>query len=126
MAAIFTSSDGKQHHYVKRDRSPVSERESVAFGVADAKGRAVGMWRRVDLVQLQVLDERPELGGEIREVGAPLTWYEGRALSTRDGASFGSADVLVKCESAEQANAELDRRIERARKIALRKFGGAK
>jgi hypothetical protein len=69
--------------------------------------------------------QRTEWGGfrcRLLDTDHPTEWFEASGLSTRNGQGFGSADVRVKAPTLESALAELDARIERARKVAVRKF----
>lgn len=48
---------------------------------------------------------------------------EGRAWTLRNGTPFGSVTIAVKGATREEVAAELDKRIERSRKLAVKKFG---
>lgn len=75
---IFTRTDGKQYHYVKRyAREVIEPRAVIDFGVRDQKARRVGMSRNISHVTVVLREQRPEL----------------------------------------------DKRIERSRKLAVKKFG---
>lgn len=121
---IFTRTDGKQYHYVERYASEVIEpRAVIDFGVRDQKARRVGMSRNINHVTVVLREQRPELGGLIYPIGDPLTYFEGRAWTLRNGTLFGSGTIVVKGATREEVAAELDKRIERSRKLAVKKFG---
>lgn len=118
------------YHLVQSwDSTEVVARTVVDFGLKDAKGRAVGMSRRATHQVVKFHEQEPakgQWGGyECRMLPAdhPAEWFEVRGISTRNGAGFGSADVCVKAPTLEAALAEFDARVERARKLAARKFG---
>lgn len=116
---IFTRTDGKQYHYVKRyAREVIEPRAVIDFGVRDQKARRVGMSRNISHVTVVLREQRPELGGLIYQIGDPLTYFEGRAWTL-----FGSGTIVVKGATREEVAAELDKRIERSRKLAVKKFG---
>jgi hypothetical protein len=122
MPAIFTCATGKTYNYVTSPTVQVAQAASVVeFGVQDSKGRAVGMSRVVTFESRSILEEATGRGGWIWPVGAPLQRFAGRAISTRDGKTFGSADVRVYGSTEAEVAAELDKRIERARLAAVKK-----
>lgn len=121
---IFTRTDGKQYHYVKRFAHEVIEpRAEIDFGVRDQKARRVGMSRSIVHVTVTLREQRPELCGPIYQIGDPLTYFVGRAWTLRNGTLFGSGAIVVKGATREEVAAELDKRIERSRKLAVKKFG---
>lgn len=121
MHATFIS-EGKVYNYVESQTDRIVQaREIVDFGVKDSKGRAVGMMRRINHETRTLRAERPLNGGWIWPVGAPLERFAGFACSTRDNSCFGSADIRVYGATEAEVAAELDKRIERARRIALKK-----
>jgi hypothetical protein len=120
----FNTPDGSSYHYVSKiDRTVIEPRAVVDFGVRDAKGRAVGMLRRVDHEAVTLAEQKPAGGcAMLHRVGAPLARFVGTAISTRNGSAFGSATVSVWAQTPADCAAQLDARIERARKLAARKF----
>lgn len=128
---IFTRTDGKQYHYIKRYAHEVIEpRAEIDFGVRDQKARRVGASRSIIHVTVVLREQRPELCGLIHHpigliypIGDPLTYFEGRAWTLRDGVPFGGSTIEVKGATREEVAAELDKRIERSRKLAVKKFG---
>lgn len=121
---IFTRTDGKQYRYIKRYAHEVIEpRAEIDFCVRDQKARRVGMSRSIIHVTVVLREQRPELCGLIYPIGDPLTYFEGRAWTLRDGVPFGGSTIEVKGATHEEVAAELDKRIERSRKLAVKKFG---
>jgi hypothetical protein len=111
-----------QYNYVKSfDSTTVQVARVVDFGVADSKGRAVGM-RRFIAFEARTLHEVAPTGGcGLWPVGAPLQRFAGVAISTRNGVPFGSAEVRVFGSTETEVAAELDARIEKARRLAVKK-----
>jgi len=96
---------------------PISE-NLHDFGVVDAKGRKVGM-----IVWASESDRVPAREGHIYNTVYPLgRLFTIRANSTRDGKPFGSATIWVADPDLGVAVKEINARIERARKVAVRKF----
>lgn len=125
----FTSTyDKTVYNYVdKWTRETVVARTVVDFGVVDKKNRAVGMSRFIQRQVITLLTTEPSeddllRGHSLWRVGKPTDFFSGHAMSTRNGDGFGSAEVYVTGASLEEVAAELDKRIERARKIAVKKF----
>lgn len=120
-AALFVSVSGERYWRVKRHTTQVRKSEEIDFGVRDAKGRAVGMWRRWDFVSFEFRTD--DSGGELLKEGSHLNRFEGYAQATRDGKSFGGSWIHILGESEEALVAELEKRIEQARRLAVKKFG---
>lgn len=124
----FTSrwDEGKVWHYVDAIKSEeVEARTVVDFGLVDAKGRKVGMSRAIrrEVVTLRTTTPGPADSCRLHAVGAPLSYFVGFAYTLRNGQCFGSGCIRVEGTSPEYVAAELNRRIERSRKLAARKFG---
>lgn len=119
-AALFVSVSGERYWRVKRHTTRVRLNEQIDFGVRDAKGRAVGMWRRWDFVSFELGTD----SGELLKEGSHLNRFEGYAQATRDGKSFGGSWIHILGESEEALVAELEKRIGQARRLAVKKFGG--
>lgn len=112
---IFTCTDGKQYHYIKRYAHEVIEpRAEIDFGVRDQKARHVGMSRSINHVTVVLHEQRPELCGLVYPIGDPLTYFKGQAWTLRDGVPFGGNTIEVTGATREEVAAELDKRIERA------------
>ena len=88
------------------------------FGVVDAKGRSVGM-----LVTATEFDCVPAVEGRYCRTVFPLGHMHCFcAISTRNNKPFGSATIYVHDQDKGVALEEINARIERARKVAVRKF----
>lgn len=107
------------------DTTVVSPQGVIPFNVVDAKGRAVGMWRRIEHHKVKLATEKParDSGYLIRDASAPTSYFEGTACSTRNEATFGSAMIVVRGATLAEVEVELDKRIYRARAAAVKKFG---
>lgn len=123
--ATYTFQSGATYNYVENTRfDQVEPYTIVDFGLVDKKGRAIGMNRSVSRREVTLRKTAPQNGfGTMHEVGRPLVEFVGRAQQTRNTAPYGGASVVVYAETAEACIAELDARIERARKAAQRKWG---
>lgn len=89
------------------------------FGVVDAKGRKVGVivWGRES-------DHIPAREGHGHYTIFPLgRLFTIRSNSTRDGKIFGGATAMVADQDFDVAVKEINACIDRARKVAVRKFG---
>jgi hypothetical protein len=116
---------GSDWNYVATEKTtPVEGHDVVDFRVVDQKGRAVGMSRAITYTELTLCTEKPESPWpRIREVGKPTKFFTGRAHQTRNGKQYGGSFVVVFGETREACACELDKRIERARKAAAKKWG---
>lgn len=122
MFATFTSQDGIAYNYVATCNSTVVQAcTQVDFGTADTKGRKVGMSRAINHEVRTLRAEAPAHGGSIWPVGKPLERYVGFAHTLRNGEIFGGSNVRVYGATEAEVAAELDARIERARKVAVKK-----
>ena len=90
----------------------------VDFGVKDSKGRAVGFWvRREKRVYIPVAEDATSYWNH--DAG---TFFLIIGIASRDGDPFGSADSRVEAPTLEEAEAEFAKRLERARKVAIKKW----
>lgn len=125
MAATFQDkwrNDGMVYNYVASyTETKVGAQEIIDFGVADAKGRAVGMKRYLRHEVRTLHENKPDRGCSLWLVGAPLEQFVGYAISTRNGERFGSAEIKVSGATEAEVSAEIDARIEKARKLAVKK-----
>lgn len=124
MQTFTNTYTGTVYNYIKEEtRTRVADVATVDFGLRDAKGRAVGMLRWIDHVAIELDDSGVEHKyGRLLEVGKPTNFFAAQAISARNGEVFGSARVYVTGATLEEVTAEIDARIERARKAAQKKF----
>jgi hypothetical protein len=120
--AIMTYGEQAYNYVASHDSRYAAEHQVVDFGVVDSKGRKVGMSRCATRNHLTLVEGEAPKFGRLLKVGAPLDYFEGRAISTRNGSMFGSAEIRVQAPTLDACLAELDKRIERARVAAVKKW----
>lgn len=121
----FPQSTSKPMYYVDKTESvAVAPSKVIDFGVVDAKGRKVGISRAVNRMDVTLSEQEPAhgRGSRLHPADLPTTYYVGHAHPTRNGEVFGGSWVRFQAVTQEEAEAELDRRIERSRRLALKKF----
>lgn len=119
----YSQSD-EQFYYVAGSTVETKARANLDFGVKDKKGRSLGMFRsvRYEVVTLEEGEHNPR-NYCLYKVDAPLAYFIGFAQQTRDGVCFGGSCITVRNVDRAALEAELDLRIERARQVALKKYG---
>lgn len=125
MPNVFTDRyTGVQRHYVSKTSSePVQARTEIDFGFTDNKGRAIGMSRAIRLETVELEEgEHQERNNRLHVIGAPTRCFVGFAHGLRAGQVFGSSYIRIEGATETEVAAELDKRIERARKAAERKY----
>ena len=124
MPNIFTNGfNGEQRYYVSRVESEtVVARTVVDFGVKDSKGRAVAASRYIkrEIVILEEGEHRPS-NCRLHKIDAPTDYFVGVSIHLRNGKPFGGSWIHVEGTDLAEVAKELDARIERARRTAVKK-----
>ena len=102
----------------------------LTIGVKDAKGREVGFQIskcEYDVIAVEGELRKTEYGWYSEASGRaweaePGHYYEWSAISSRDGKRYGSARMVVSGMNDVETQSELYRRINRASKVAWKKW----
>lgn len=103
--------------YTKTINQTFSGRQEIDFGLVDAKGRKLGVIAYVrEWDQVPVEDQSVGYGC----IQAPGHYFSGVVQGTRDGVQFGAITRSVSGATREEVEAGIARRIETARKTAIK------